>query len=89
MYSRQSFDGFPSSDEPLHFKVSGRLWAGAMVMEDASSGSLFALRDGRGLRGPYEGLQLLHVASTVKPFGEWCSDHPSSEVLVGESPPGL
>jgi hypothetical protein len=85
VYSRLRLAGAGPPPEPYRFVVSGRLWGGALVLQEPRTGSLFALRTGEGIRGPLEGKRLINVPSRIVSFGEWRAEHPGTEVLVGEA----
>jgi hypothetical protein len=86
VYSRLRLAGTEPPAQPYQFIVSGRLWAGALVLLEPETDSLFALRTGEGIRGPLRGKRLINVPSILRSYGEWKSEHPDTGVVIGEGP---
>lgn len=77
MYSRTLEDG----EQPITLGVSGKLWAGVLVLYDQESDSLWTQIGGRALRGPEEGSTLRQVHSEFVTWETWREAHPDTLVL--------
>ena len=77
MYSRTLEEGQP----PITLGVSGKLWAGVLVLYDVESDSLWTQIGGRALQGPAAGRKLQQVHSEFVTWEVWRTAHPDTLVL--------
>lgn len=78
VYSREA------AGRTLTFRVSGRLWRNALLLEDRETGTLWSQIDGSAIAGPLAGERLETVASARMTWGEWRRLHPDTLVLKKE-----
>jgi hypothetical protein len=73
--------------QTLSFGVSGMLWRDNLVMYDRQTDSWWSQADGKAIRGPRQGTQLVQLPSDLMRFAEWRALHPKTLVLsTGERP---
>ena len=77
MYSRTLEEG----EHPITLGVSGKLWAGVLVLYDLESDSLWTQIGGRALQGPEVGNTLRQVHSEFVTWETWREAHPNTLVL--------
>jgi len=67
--------------QTLSFGVSGMLWRDNLIMYDRQSDSWWSQADGKAIRGPRRGTQLVQMPSDLMPFAEWRALYPGTLVL--------
>lgn len=67
--------------ETLTFLHSGKLWHDALVLADASTGSLWSQATGEALTGERAGRALERVPARLTTWGAWLDEHPGSRAV--------
>ncbi len=70
----------------LELGVSGKLYKDALVMFDRETGTLWTQVDGKALRGPLAGSQLIEVPAVQTTWKAWKKLHPDTLVLRKPGP---